>query len=101
MGGNKSIIVHYRDGLRNSERQTSQVEVPDAANNADHASIVHDSYWPRRSRPIFGSRTCNKEMIDKSLCCSTASYLKLVNGKCVDKYDFSFVWVCLHVLVNS
>ena len=29
--------------------------------------------------------TCNKKTIDKALCRSTASYLKMVNGKYIDK----------------
>ncbi len=42
--------------------------------------------------------SCNKEKIKKSLCHSPASYLKLVNGTCVDKGTLSSlcrcVWAC-------
>ena len=38
---------------------------------------------------------CNKDKFEKSLCRSTASYLKLVNGKCVDKGTISSLHECV------
>ena len=62
----------------------------------NRASIVHDSYWPQSSRPISSHvQQCNKDKIKKSLCRSTASYLKLVNGKCVDKGTISSLHECV------
>ena len=37
-------LSHYHYGIGNLER--SHIEVPDTADNADRASIMHDSYWP-------------------------------------------------------
>ena len=78
-------LSHYRDGIQNLERESSHVEVPGAANNADRApcttlaSKFQTHFWV----------TCSKEKFEKLLCRSTASYLKLVNGKCVDKGTIS------------
>ena len=35
-------LSHYLDGIRNSEHESNNVEVPDTADNADRASIVDD-----------------------------------------------------------
>ena len=81
------MLSHYRDGMRNSERESSHGEVPDAADNADRASIVHDCTGFEVPDPFLV--TCNKEKIERLLCRSTASYLKLVNGECVVNFKFA------------
>ena len=36
-------LLYQRDDIRNSEHESSRGEVLDAVDNADRASIVHDS----------------------------------------------------------
>ena len=70
-------LSHYHDGIQNSESESSHEEVSDTADNVDRASIIIIATGHKVQTDF--RVTCNKEKIEKSLCRSTASYLKLVN----------------------
>ena len=77
-------MIRVVGGVRHLSTANFTVRVSDAITLAYNNALVSTHFRV----------TCNKKTIDKVLCCSTASYFKMVNGKCVDKEN-------LRLLISS